>query len=651
MPTNNPVPSTDPSDLLFNAGKLDEAVNSSANTYTDRLGAQRRTLIGLEAEFPNAAANAAAAAASAVDAADSAQTAQDEAAAAAAQASAADASRVAAEAARDAAQLSAGVYATTAAGLAATTSGRYFSVPSADSAEYLILYLNSSGTAVEVKRYPSVNAFDWVSKALVPGTAFSIADQNNQTAFEVTDSGQTRAADLYVKEINGITDATLAGVAQTMQGVNNALQPGVALAIAGEDGKTALEIKDDGGLAIQSLTVETINGKSISEIMAGTVAPEGDFTYELNFISNNGQSLAQGPVPIGVSMTPTQEYDNIGFQWAASSPTQYYPLTTANTQWEPTPGDGRGESPMYGTLGHIKALIQSENGLSYTDHKYQLLTCNNGRGGTAISQHVKGTAFYSATMSQVQSGFNIAQAEKRTFAFQAFTWTQGEADSGTTTRAAYTAALRQMVADYNADAKAITGQTEDVICITYQLSSQTIKDISLALLDAGEQDPLIYTACPMYFFEYGDSVHITAESSKWLGGYYGLVYKRVKIDKVDWKPLSVKEIRKQGAILNVQFHVPEAPIVFDTVSVGPKTNYGFSLVDSAGVALSISSVEIIQRDTVKVTAAATIPAGAKLRYGFSAGGGNLRDSQGNTLIYEAINKPMHNWCVIFEKAI
>ena len=162
MPTTNPVPSQDPTDLLFNAQKLDEVVNSASATYADRLGATRRTLAGLEAEFPNAQANAAAAAASATAAAASATQAANEATSAAtavdlafAEATAAQASRVAAEAARDAAQLSAGVYATTAAGLAATTSGKYFNVPSAESREFLILYQNSSGTAVEVKRYPS----------------------------------------------------------------------------------------------------------------------------------------------------------------------------------------------------------------------------------------------------------------------------------------------------------------------------------------------------------------------------------------------------------------------------------------------------------------------------------------------------------------
>lgn len=70
--------------------------------------------------------------------------------------------KTAAEAARDATVVGAAptVYATSAAGLAATTSGQYFSVPSADSAEYLILYKNNAGAAVEQKRYPSASAFD-----------------------------------------------------------------------------------------------------------------------------------------------------------------------------------------------------------------------------------------------------------------------------------------------------------------------------------------------------------------------------------------------------------------------------------------------------------------------------------------------------------
>lgn len=51
MPTTNPVPSQDPSDLLFNAGKLDEVLNGTGTSFTDRLGVARRTVAGMNSDF------------------------------------------------------------------------------------------------------------------------------------------------------------------------------------------------------------------------------------------------------------------------------------------------------------------------------------------------------------------------------------------------------------------------------------------------------------------------------------------------------------------------------------------------------------------------------------------------------------------------
>lgn len=60
-----------------------------------------------------------------------------------------------AEAAADSSALSGNVYADTTAGIAATSDGDYFSVVSPDDSGYLDLYLNSSGSAVFQKSYPS----------------------------------------------------------------------------------------------------------------------------------------------------------------------------------------------------------------------------------------------------------------------------------------------------------------------------------------------------------------------------------------------------------------------------------------------------------------------------------------------------------------
>lgn len=72
-----------------------------------------------------------------------------------------------AQTAADSAHTSAKIYANTAAGLVATAEGAYFSVPSADSDEYLILYRKVSGAAVEIKRYPSAEIVQSVAARTV----------------------------------------------------------------------------------------------------------------------------------------------------------------------------------------------------------------------------------------------------------------------------------------------------------------------------------------------------------------------------------------------------------------------------------------------------------------------------------------------------
>lgn len=53
-PTNKPIQSEDPRDLKFNAGKIDEEANGSADYYTDRFGVQRLTNTGRNNRFQTA---------------------------------------------------------------------------------------------------------------------------------------------------------------------------------------------------------------------------------------------------------------------------------------------------------------------------------------------------------------------------------------------------------------------------------------------------------------------------------------------------------------------------------------------------------------------------------------------------------------------
>lgn len=525
------------------------------------------------------------------------------------------------------------VYATTAAGLAATTTGKYFSVPSADSAEYLILYQNSSGSAVEVKRYPSTAKTDPIQLSAIQGYAFAVSDAVGRVSAGVKDDGTV------VVEALDVTDLTV-GVNGGVASFQGNADKEYALKIADESGNYALTVSYSGKVDLgQSATTQ-----SSAPIIQRN---GGVYQAQLNYICTAGQSLAQGS---DGQLTTTQEYDNIGFSMGASSPTQTYPLTTSQT------GYSSQESPMYGTAGHIKELILEENDLTYQVNDYQLLSGNVGSSGAPIEEINKGGSRgrYEASISQVQSGYNIATSAQKSFAFQAVTWTQGESNASTP-KDTYKALLKQLAVDYNTDGKAITGQKHDVQFISYQLCrTDCLSTVTPALLEASEEVAYIHVASPTYFMDFYDGIHLTALGSKWLGGYYGLCYKRTVIDRKEWAPLKPVSHTVVGNSVVLTFN--KEGLVFDTTAMPPQTNQGFTATDAGGNAASISSVAIVGTNRVRLTFSSTPQPGWRIKYGhisvagktnYSGPGGNLRDSQGNTIVYSAISKPMHNWCVIF----
>lgn len=81
-----------------------------------------------------------------------------------------------ATAAANAAGVAATVYPSIATGLAATTNGQYFSVLASAASAYTSLYLNSSGTAVFQKSYPSLDAVNAVLNSPLLPKAMTTAD-------------------------------------------------------------------------------------------------------------------------------------------------------------------------------------------------------------------------------------------------------------------------------------------------------------------------------------------------------------------------------------------------------------------------------------------------------------------------------------------
>lgn len=283
----------------------------------------------------------------------------------------------------------------------------------------------------------------------------------------------------------------------------------------------------------------------------------------------------------------------------------------------------------------------------------QFLVSAPGKGESTLSQLSKPGALYNRLIDDVTYGHWRSNNRSKALAVL---WLQGESDWA---NGSYAANLNTLRGTLNADIKAINGQPEDIWLLSYQLDRPKI---GLAHLTASDTYSNIKVALPIYFLSRTDGVHFTAASSKIAGAYFGKAYKEVIVNgNTDWQPLRPVSHSTAGANCDVTFN-PVGPLAFDTTIVAAQTNYGFKLYQSDGTTpITISSVALLNADTVRITASGSIPAGAILRYGFSdpvdhtanVSNGNLRDSQGNTIVFDGggLNYPLHNWCVLFQRVI
>lgn len=404
-------------------------------------------------------------------------------------------------------------------------------------------------------------------------------------------------------------------------------------------------------------------GLHTSKVITYTSDAIPTWTYENHIVIATGQSLSTG-VNATPLLTTTQPYNSkmlsSGTKTYNSSP---YTSATLVPLVEASTADGV-ESPLGGAAAFLNILIQRENNLSHTDHSFSVLGAATGLGSTPIGSHASGTTLYNRQVDVVSRMYTLSSSANNTAACLGLFWIQGESDV-TTAQATYKADLIAYRSAFTSSVQAITGQTEPVKLFSYQTSShlfysQATPNSALAQLSAANEDAHIYLVTPIYHLDYSDGVHLTGVASRHLGAYMALAYKRVIIDGLDWKPLQPKSHIRQGNVCVITFDVPDGPLVLDTLSVTDPGNYGFALVNSAGSALTISSVSLAGPDRIKIVAASAIPSGAKVRYGWGNGAtansgprtgarGCLRDSAGANLPSDF--GLLHNWCVIFERSI
>ncbi|WP_298929262.1 sialate O-acetylesterase [uncultured Ramlibacter sp.] len=639
---------------------------------------------------------AAPAAAAAIEAKDLAETASDEAAISATVA-------VDAATAAEAAASGAGVYDSVALGQAAypstyTGPQSFYQVKKggldADGVNILVrqTMYQRTGTSTQEALYTLLPASEFdsaVPTTLHPGYAWSVDDAAGRSAIGVRTDGAFEAPEAYVDELHveSINGEDAENLALMLSATVPEAPLGFAWSVVDQDGRAAIGVRNDGtfeatDIASETLTTvsasaitvvatdlsaDTLNGVSVSDYVLSTYVAQG-FATDIAHILTYGQSLSRGEKATPVIST-TQPYDSLKFNGGVRpDDTGSGPRTSLVPLTETAVSGPIGETPSAGTAHAVKQLILSEDGIAHTDQSYQLLLSADGQGGRTIAELSEGTTYYTRMVTSIQAGFNLAQAAGKTYSCPVMTWTQGEADYAIETASAvYEAAMEQLRSDATASVQAITGIANELSMICYQTASHkhyglAYPNIALAQLQASKDHENIFLATPMYHMEYYavDHVHLTPASSKKLGFHYGLAYKRVIVDGVRWRPLMPISKIKQGAVATVRFHVPVGKLMFDTTLVVENTNKGFNIFKADGTEITISSVVITGPDTIRIVAAETIPAGAKLQYAFYGSGesgltdgprGNLRDQQGDSIVFDpaGLNYAAHNWCVMFEE--
>lgn len=394
---------------------------------------------------------------------------------------------------------------------------------------------------------------------------------------------------------------------------------------------------------------------------AGVACVDGRCPHvDINHVLITGQSLSNGYGSSVVS--DMQLYTNLrfatGVRAGAVGLEAFAPLVET---W-----DGKHGETIASGMANLASALWEAAGFTRQD----MLVSAHGVDGARYELIGKGTTAYAAGVAQISAGQALAAAQGKSYAVRAVATVHGESDhndfKATLGNPSYAEHLKTWRADYQADAQAITGQTEPVVMFYCQMSSWTAYGTATSTIPgqqwqvAREQPELFALVGPKYFLPYVDTVHLTGEGSRWLGEYYAKAYARVFLTGEPWRPLEPVAATRRGATIAVDFAVPAPPLVLDTTAVSDPGNYGFEFVDGSMAPPAITGVALTGPEQVTLTLAGE-PTGPTptVRYAYTGAPGatagpttgprgNLRDSDATASLH---GYTLYNWAIHFELAV
>lgn len=208
---------------------------------------------------------------------------------------------------------------------------------------------------------------------------------------------------------------------------------------------------------------------------------------------------------------------------------------------------------------------------------------------------------YAASLFEARAITRLAKEAGRSFGIAALLLTHGESDAE---NPHYARGVFDLWQSYDADLRAITGQSEKISLLLTQQSScplepGTLARSALAVLEACAQHPELTCVGPRYQYPYApDGVHLTALGYDLLGEKYGQAYFERVVRGREFRPLAPIDMKRDGLWVSVAFHVPVPPLAWDETLPTPHAGrpawakaQGFEVSDGE-TPLTVEAVEL-----------------------------------------------------------
>jgi hypothetical protein len=397
-----------------------------------------------------------------------------------------------------------------------------------------------------------------------------------------------------------------------------------------------------------------------------------------------GQSLSTGEEPV---LTKDQPFGHLKL----SLGTTVVPPWDADSQAlamvpliEPLRGPGSGfprayPGNLWGETGYavmanqITALVRSAEPAA----EIVIVPTAVGENGQGIEALVKraitdgqtGRA-YAASLFEVAAIARLARAQGRRYRVAMVMMTHGETDNN---NAGYGDALVKLLDEYNADLKAITGQTGRIpMFLSQQFAFPSgrgerplVNQVQWQLATSHPED-FVCTGPKYHLMGGGDGIHLSAVGYQQHGEKTAQVFYERLVRGRDWRPLHPLGVTRAGRTITVRFHVPVPSLrwneALDPAPVASWANGRGFEVRAGAAPMDIARVEISGADAVRITCAADLPAsGLVVGYAMTSGGlqmsthsrsyrwGQLHDA--DPFVGQTTGLSQPNYCVSFEMPV